>query len=88
MGENRRLAQQPKWLEGFAQSRFKLVKKHQDKVLAHPAFVALDDSLNYQQAEPEFEREILVHAARWMRGVSTGKKTAAPAWISTICWPA
>ena len=59
--------EQIKWLEGFAQSRFKLNKKYQDQVPMHPAFVALDDWLNYLEAEPEFQREILVHAARWMR---------------------
>jgi len=58
---------QVKWLEGFAQSRFKLNKKYQDKVPAHPAFAALDDLLGHQDKEPEFKREIFVHAACWIR---------------------
>jgi len=57
----------PKWLEGFAQNRFKLNKKYQDKAPVHPAFVALDDCFNFQESEPAFNREILVHAARWIR---------------------
>jgi len=58
----------PKWLEGFAQSRFKLNKKYEDKLLRHPAFAALDVLAEHQAQEPDFKREILVHAALWVRG--------------------
>jgi exodeoxyribonuclease V beta subunit len=56
-----------KWLEGFAQSRIKLTKKHQDKAPGHPAFAALDAWLEQRAGEPDFRREILAHAARWIQ---------------------
>ncbi len=57
----------PKWLEGFAQSRFKLNKKYQDKLLQHPAFAALDALADQQAQEPDIKREIFTHATLWVR---------------------
>ena len=57
----------PKWLEGFAQGRFQMNKAYQDKAPQHPAFVALNALAGQQDGEPEFNQEILVHAARWVR---------------------
>jgi len=56
-----------KWLEGFAQSRIAMNKAHQDKQPRHPAFDALDEWAKQQEQEPAFNREILAHAARWVR---------------------
>jgi len=57
----------PKWLEGFAQSRIAMNKKFADQQPQHAVFVALDALADHQTNEPEFNREILVHAARWVR---------------------
>ncbi|MFM8330401.1 MAG: exodeoxyribonuclease V subunit beta [Candidatus Methylumidiphilus sp.] len=54
------------WM-GFAQSRFKMNKKHEANTPMHPAFVALDTLAGHLEQEPDCQREILVHAARWVR---------------------
>lgn len=56
-----------KWLEGFAQSRIKLKKQHQDKLIQHQAFAALDAWIGHGECEPEVEKEILVHTIEWVR---------------------
>ncbi|CAK0738921.1 RecBCD enzyme subunit RecB [Gammaproteobacteria bacterium] len=56
-----------KWLEGFGQSHFKMTKAHQDKAPQHRAFVYLDELNRHATSKPDFSRELLFHAAGWVR---------------------
>ena len=56
-----------KWLVGFAQSRFKLNKGHQDKLPVLPAFVALDALAEHLQTQPEVNLPLKLHARCWIR---------------------
>ncbi|CAK0780373.1 RecBCD enzyme subunit RecB [Gammaproteobacteria bacterium] len=56
-----------KWLRGFGQTQLKMNKAHQDKVPRHQAFVHIDELINHAAEKPDFSRELLFHAARWVR---------------------
>ena len=55
------------WLKGFGQTQFKMNKAHQDKVPRHPAFVYIDELNKHVAKKPDFSRELLFHAAGWVR---------------------
>jgi exodeoxyribonuclease V beta subunit len=55
------------WFCRFAQTRFSMNGKHKDKLPQHAAFVAIETVLQHEDAEPDFTRELIVHATLWVR---------------------
>ncbi|QFY43214.1 exodeoxyribonuclease V subunit beta [Candidatus Methylospira mobilis] len=55
------------WFGRFAQTRFGMNARHKDKLPQHAAFVAVDTLLQCESEEPDFTREVIVHAALWVR---------------------
>jgi exodeoxyribonuclease V beta subunit len=63
-----------KWLSGFAQSRIKMNQKHQDKLLQHSAFAALDPLADHLDAEPSIDIDLSLHARQWIRRTYAERK--------------
>lgn len=63
-----------KWLGGFAQSRFKMNQKYQDKLPQHPAFVVLDTLLDHLDQEPKIDIDLGLHARLWIRQTYAAQK--------------
>ncbi len=57
----------PKWLAAFGQSRFIMNKTHQDKLLQHVAFSALDALADHLQQQPAVQLQLKIHARQWIR---------------------
>jgi exodeoxyribonuclease V beta subunit len=55
------------WFCRFAQTQFSMNGKHTDKLPQHAAFVAIDGILQHEVEEPDFTRELIIHATLWVR---------------------